>query len=424
MKLSNYNVIKKVDKNYYLFNTLTRALAQINEEIAENIKINKIHKLPEDYYRLLIEEKFIISKNDNEIKSLEKYHHQKKDDYSTLSFVITPTLKCNFRCTYCFQEHINSNMNNDMTNKVVEFIKKQIDKHKNETKTISLCWYGGEPLINYKCINKISGEIISYCDKNKLNYVSNIITNGYLIDRVPKDFFVKNKITDAQITVDGPSFIHDQRRKLVNDGKTFDKIIENIKLLISQNININIRINIDRNNENYLSNLIEELKENKIQDVVFSLGYVKDFTDICKDVKLVKLHEKKFREQQKKFYHLLKKNKYYCKNILELPEKLINCGAVANNTFVIDSFGYIYKCWNDVGVPEKHLSSIEEFLIQKNDLYSDVNPFKITKCLKCKGLPICLGGCPYEYIYKNKLDCVDYENMIDNYIRFYINNVK
>lgn len=64
--------------------------------------------------------------------------------------------------------------------------------------------------------------------------------------------------------------------------------------------------------------------------------------------------------------------------------------------YVIDPEGYIYKCWADVGIKERAIGTLDEGLknfdiiseyVQGSDKFSD------PKCMNCKYIPICDGGC-------------------------------
>ena len=77
-----------------------------------------------------------------------------------------------------------------------------------------------------------------------------------------------------------------------------------------------------------------------------------------------------------------------------------HCIADACNGWVIDDTGKIYKCWNDIGIPEKAIGNINlgDNYLQRTDLiekYSSFEPTLYDECKECKLLPICIGGCPH-----------------------------
>ena len=58
-----------------------------------------------------------------------------------------------------------------------------------------------------------------------------------------------------------------------------------------------------------------------------------------------------------------------------------------------------YKCWNDIGIPEKSVGNINtpDNYIYRTDLidaYSSFDSKLYPECEECKMLPTCLGGCP------------------------------
>ena len=74
-------------------------------------------------------------------------------------------------------------MTKETEDEIVEYIKKISSK----LKSISITWYGGEPLLKQETIDRISTNIIKIADENGIKYFSNIVTNGYLIDNTRWD---------------------------------------------------------------------------------------------------------------------------------------------------------------------------------------------------------------------------------------------
>lgn len=96
------------------------------------------------------------------------------------------------------------------------------------------------------------------------------------------------------------------------------------------------------------------------------------------------------------------------------------------NGVAIGPSGELYKCWNDVGKPEKVYGSItggttnEELLLE---YLMDADPFDDPKCRKCILLPVCSGGCPYDRIQTQKNGesdtCPLIKNHMDDYLWFH-----
>ncbi len=88
--------------------------------------------------------------------------------------------------------------------------------------------FGGEPLLAKT--KQMVGRILKFA--NEQNIKISIITNGVMA----KEFIdilkpVKSNIEMLQITLDGPDFIHDKRRKFYSGKGSFKNITESINSL-------------------------------------------------------------------------------------------------------------------------------------------------------------------------------------------------
>ena len=157
------------------------------------------------------------------------------------------TYNCNFRCPYCFERRESK----DGAHQIV-FTQEMVDKVYNAMDIIQprkllrknvITLYGGEPLL---AENK---EIVTYiiAEGQKRGYKFSIITNGYDLDSF-LDVLSSDNIEEMQITIDGPKEIHNQRRIHYKDIETFNKIIENVRLILPKGITIRVRMNTDNLN--------------------------------------------------------------------------------------------------------------------------------------------------------------------------------
>ena len=84
---------------------------------------------------------------------------------------------------------------------------------------------------------------------------------------------------------------------------------------------------------------------------------------------------------------------------------------------MIDYDGKIYKCLNDIGNKNKIVGDVKEPINLYNKLnieYLMWSPFNYKKCIKCKLLPICMGGCPYLGLKYKKAECEKWKyNLLD-----------
>ncbi|HVR98040.1 MAG TPA: radical SAM protein, partial [Thermoanaerobaculia bacterium] len=64
-------------------------------------------------------------------------------DPRALELIILPTEKCNFRCTYCYEDFAVGRMKPV----IVESVKELIRRRAGDLDTLCLSWFGGEPLL-------------------------------------------------------------------------------------------------------------------------------------------------------------------------------------------------------------------------------------------------------------------------------------
>ncbi|WP_303997250.1 radical SAM protein [Megamonas hypermegale] len=401
MKVSKYNFFKKYDNTIIFFNAMTCALAVVDNSFLQVIKDikNKCYdekKYDKDLLNNMKLSGAIIDDDVNELKLINFYRNIGKYDTTTLALTIAPTLACNFRCKYCFENHNTGVMNSDNQNALIEFI----SAHMANIRNLSITWYGGEPLIAKSIIYSLSKKILELCNENNIEYNAFIITNASLLTDDDIIAFKNYHIKGAQVTIDGPQKIHDKRRISCNGKSTFNLLINNIDKLLNNDLDVILRINVDKENVNSLDELLNIIKKRilKYQKLRIDFGKVSMFTEICKSIE-----------------NNCFDNEQYADILLPLYKKVIDMGFVMNkmtvyphirynycctdyiNSFVIDVEGYMYKCWNHVGDKVyscAHLTDKDKKPLVKYLNWIEWNPLLIDKCKKCNMLPICMGGCP------------------------------
>lgn len=272
-------------------------------------------------------------------------------------------------------------------------------------------------------IQNISKKLIEISDDNQIEYNASIVTNGYLLTEKTINMLIQNHVDHYQITIDGPSEVHDRQRYLSGGEPTFDVIVSNVEKLENKDVLVNIRINIDKTNQGNYKELVNIFKKRKIKNVKFYLGRIKNYNESTdKNI----LSDKEYRKKIKDFSLFLKTSGYESTDEESLPMSTFYCGALYNNNYIIDHEGYVYDCWNDFGIytraKENIVNGQTDMMRNNAAKYINFNPFIDEKCKDCIALPICLGSCPYETIELGKRDCISFELMINNYIDKIVNN--
>lgn len=363
---------------------------------------------------------FIVKDTIDELDLIR--HSMLSSRYNSQHFTLTiaPTLNCNFDCTYCYEKNsrMNSYMSSEVQDKIIELIKKRIPT----IASLSITWYGGEPLIALDVIESMSKKVIELCQQSNVNYSSRIVTNGYNLNKNVAEKLIECKIDGIQITLDGPKDIHDKRRPLIGGQGTFDVIMKNLIECIDTIKNISIRINTDKENESRIDEVLDIFDKYNLSDKIHPyLGFVEPTNDCY--FKNSCLSKKSFSQIH---YNFIKKleQKGFIKNLTVKYPLLVGnfCGADYVGSLVIDPNGNMYKCWSDIGMDKHCVGNLinkdtDTYSLETYINYMIYDPTNDNKCKQCIYLPICMGGCPRARKDIEEERCTEYKYALDMYIK-------
>lgn len=403
-ELSKYSFLFKEDKKNLLYNSQSSFFAEIGEDLYETLYNRDFSSIPEGLFSELLEKKIIVDKKEQGLFYIrEKVLFENScHDQEYIPLVLVPTTDCNFNCPYCFEgEKSGKYMDDKIQDQIVEYLKKD-----EKLKFINITWFGGEPLMAFKILKSLYYKIKELEKEGKKITGQSIVTNGYLITDEVIKFINDTNVGTIQITIDGNKTTHDNLRCLKKGGiPTFDRILKNIKTLLAEcpKLNVNVRVNVSRKNSNTFIDTYNELKElltnNRIG--IFP-GFIREDT---KDG-YSHCYNSMDDESRMEFYQDLHNNGV---DIQFIPQSVSTRGCMMQktNSFIIGPSGELYKCWNDVNHIERAVGYINEDKI-RNDLrffnmLANSHQFSDQKCIECKLLPVCSGGCGWDRI-KNIMD--------------------
>ena len=133
-----------------------------------------------------------------------------------------------------------------------------------------VCWYGGEPLMALSVISRLTQKMLELCEEKHVEYVANIVTNGYLLTQETLEELLRCKIHQIQVTLDGSCETHNQRRPLAGGHETYDVIWNNLLALraYEKDILIDLRVNVDKSNYQVLTDVAEKIRRNGMEHFV------------------------------------------------------------------------------------------------------------------------------------------------------------
>lgn len=393
MYWSKYNILSKSEKyGYLLFNTMSLAFIRINEQDIDMWK--KLRETPDSYtnfqnYDFLIKARILVDNQEDDLNVYLADVLKNRYNSSDMALTILPTRGCNFGCIYCYEQDRPNVLMNEQTEKaIVKFVCSN-----SNLKRLSVVWYGGEPLLNFDSMVRLTKMF----KQLNIEYSAKIVSNGYLLTKEKADLMKDLAIRNIQITFDGSEEIHNQRRFLLGGQPTYRKIMDNLKYLLSINkeITIDIRTNIDRRNKDDYNKFYQDFKS-EINDKRATMypGFVSDLlSSECVSPEF-NISEGGYKAQ----FILDIFDKYGIEIKSFLPKyRRHSCVASKYFAFVIGPEGELYKCWRMVGNQKEAIGNVNDgsFDMVKFSKYLIGADYTLdSKCLHCEFITLCGGGCP------------------------------
>ena len=328
-------------------------------------------------------------------------------DGSHRIFVLLPSSYCNMGCTYCGQEHVRGaglggNHRVAVAARVCEAIRDPA------VKKVAVRWFGGEPLMGFATMRQLSREFVPLADSCGVDYESNIVTNGALLDerklRVLRD---ECRITTLHITIDGPEEVHDSHRPLKSGGRSFSRLVSFLAAAVGRPENSAVtfvlRTNIDVRNSDYVGDYLREMAGRgfaRRKNVLFSLIPVHPWSN---DVSQLEMDKAVYAAAEARWLRLMDELKL---NTVMVPTsiKTSPCGAVSTSGEVISATGGMFGCTEQPLVPEHEthsvLCSVDDLAASARrprgqfDGWSTTVAKGLVPCASCWMLPVCGGHCP------------------------------
>ncbi|PRX56385.1 radical SAM/SPASM domain-containing protein [Flagellimonas meridianipacifica] len=444
IKSSFYNVLIPIVESdeYILYNTKNGGLELLT--YSNGIELERYHDITsidlKSEGRNLPMLEYLYSKGyflDADIDEREEFHSfyskERRDTTikspGTINLTIGTTILCNMGCPYCF-EFVKPNLTLKSEENIVgiaKYVNDMIVKSPVKSwKTLNVTWYGGEPLINTFGIEKLTPLLLELCEKYGMDYNSDIITNGLLLDLKTWNFLIENKVQNVQVTIDGSKETHNKSRPLkgknTDTRKNYERILENLSIMPT-GIKTNIRINVDRKVASSFAEFFEDMESYGIwpmrfSEFNFSPSWLRVYEEAGDYDSSEGLSNPEFFDVLQDFRALKIKlfNKWATKNNIPqaklkwtLPSKQQDCATwVSPYSMVIDPLGYIHKCWETIHDKKRSVNHVNSgYSFDDFKEYFDFDRFQLHQdCYECKYLPVCDQlSCSHQAIETGKPPC-------------------
>jgi uncharacterized protein len=397
MKPSRFNIFFPYKGNIVAYNSiendfifLTNELYQLYSE-AVAVDVKQINKKHPEFWQVLIDKKFIVPENIDEIEKIKDLVHSIDCAAEHYHLIINPTLNCTFKCWYCYETHVKGSKMDDAT---IEKIKRHIDSKLSSgvVKHFTISWFGGEPLLYY---NQVVVPLLKFANKytadKSIGFNSNFTSNGVLINDTMVESFNRLKIDGFQITLDGHREQHDKVRYFPNKKGSYDEIVSNIKKCLKSKVHINCRINISKDNFAGIHKILEDFSDVSIEDRKY---FQFSFHTVWQE-------KNNFHTQILDLSERFKENNFVIQYNMHTDTVRNSCYADKEQQATINYNGDVFKCTAlDFTAENREGLLKEDGTIEWNEKYYArmKAKFKNAPCLKCKILPICNGSCSQKAI--------------------------
>ena len=262
MKVSIYNVIFPYDEHIILYNTLHCESMLLDKTLSEflNGDVNELENLHPEFYQALLDGHFIVDESIDEVEEVEQLRLANLSDKTQYHLTINPTLDCNFHCWYCYESKVKgSEMSVELVKSTIAFIENVLLKNKDLNR-FHLYFFGGEPLLKYdKVMRPILDAFVSKVVSKGIFCTLQITTNGALLsNQVIEDIKNKGLFTSFQITFDGYGENHNRSRFSKEHPKSYEMLIDTIKVLIRNGMYATLRVNYTHKNVEDLRQILNE----------------------------------------------------------------------------------------------------------------------------------------------------------------------
>ena len=415
MKISKFIIATTYDQNpdlYLIYNTRTTAFVTLERLLYEKIFVNYDFTVP-NLIKPLHDMGFLIDDNFDELKALEEIRKKGMDD-PVQNVTILTTTECNARCYYCFEHGIKQYpMTKATADGVIKFIKENYLEPQ-----FAINWFGGEPLLNFEIIEYITEKLKRY----GFRIISHITTNGSLLTKDMLNYFM-NEYEDLsfQITIDeiGDRYGKIKRYIDIDSSLAYQRVINNIAMLLDNNITTNVRINfvasqIERAKKIYVA-IKDELSHHNLEKLyIYFAPLTLDnnnevISDFHGDMEHPFLQAVKVQfEQGFPLYKPRYDGDMGMIGAFGLMPNAFSCGMTTKNRFSIDADGTLYKCHRLSGKKQYSCGNVFDGVNTSSEVYKLFRNITVfdEECKNCNILPICQGGCKSQRIlYGNLQKC-------------------
>jgi uncharacterized protein len=311
---------------------------------------------------------------------------------------------CNLRCRYCFAG--DGTFGRPPALMSVETAKQTVDfflRHSGKYKDLSLCFFGGEPLLNFNTIQ----QTVDYAEQQAKDFDKifrfNITTNGTLLSAPVRRFLAAHRF-GVIVSIDGSADVHDAMRPFVNGQGSYDTIRGHLdafrKELRPNEVAWTLRATFSRYHLHFADQAFH----------LASLGFKDISVEPCASddpdlgISWVNLPALKaqYTDFAKRYLEAIRAGQrfsfFHFRVMLEQTkrgtQRLMQCGA-GLGYLAVSASGELYPCHRLVGQEQYEIGSVHEGIMhpERRELFASAHVNSKSLCRQCWARYICGGGC-------------------------------
>lgn len=396
LKASKFNLIAaQKDDRISLYNTRTGALVWASKAAYERLSSPlQMHQAQQDARAMgFLRRGFLVPESMDESASFYAQYRRFLDmEAETVSVTAAVTLACNYRCRYCFESDVlQPQATRSSPDALCAFIEKAAQALTN-CKTISVKWFGGEPLLHFEYILTASERLLRYCEQNGIHLRTRLITNGALLTDAMIEPFKRFGLVSIQITLDGTKETYCAYKGA--SPQDYDAVLDLIDRQCG-NVQFNLRLNCYPANLSSLMALTDEL---------YSRKHVRDRVNLylapVQSCDMETFDPEDYADAHLRFVEHLYALGWHSqvRNAL-IAQRSSPCDNLKPEGFIADYAGNLYACEGHIGNACARIASFENDIAyiqeQKQTQLRAYEQSLTEACKSCAYFPMCFSGCPF-----------------------------
>ncbi len=390
MKRSIFSSLLKLsDRQWLAYSSYRNRYLAIPRELLPSGNLGAVRE-DSPLFDKLVECGVLVEDDKDEIKEFIQ-ESRKIDDDSVFILHINPTLNCNFKCWYCYENHVaGSQMSADTQQAVVQLVRNRLTNP--ATKHLSLSFFGGEPLMYFdKTVCPLLIALRKEVEETGKTMSVHFTTNGYLITDAMIEF-LKEFNSSFQITLDGGRENHNRTRNAGEGQSSFDTILANIRKLTAAKRQVQLRINYTADNLASVGEIIPVVASFPEESRVYLSV---DFQRVWQDAE--KIASEVVMDKVEKYVGEFLKIGIYSTYMPLRATYQSPCYGDKRNYVLVNFNGDIYHCTARDFRPERRSGVLQDdgTICWNGNFHEERLSMKLSKavCRQCRIVPLCMGGC-------------------------------